>query len=249
MSNPSKNLLLIMGESTTGKSRSLKGLKNPDRVIYFNFEAGKALPFRSGFKELVLPDPVHMMSQLGALMQDPEKSDKYDTIVIDSANFMMDNYQAYHVDTAADTRAAWGDYAKFFQMLMQQYVPNLKQDVIMLAHTLTTYDDQGKKHTQVPIKGSLKNQGIEAFFSTTVATKRVDLIELEKYPDSPLRVITEKERLRGFKYVFQTDLTRETAHERIRSPEDMWDYSETFIDNDVQHVLDRLHQFYGEPQA
>ena len=35
--------------------------------------------------------------------------------------------------------------------------------------------------TSVPIKGALKNNGVEAYFSTVVAAKKVSISDLEKY--------------------------------------------------------------------
>jgi len=32
--------------------------------------------------------------------------------------------------------------------------------------------------------------------------------------------------------------------EKIRSPQDMWTKDETFIDNNIQYVLDRLSDYY-----
>lgn len=97
--------------------------------------------------------------------------------------------------------------------------------------------------TKVPVKGSLKNNGIEAYFSTVISTKKVSLKTLENY-QSALLNITEEEEMLGFKYCFQTKLTKETLQERIRSPIGMWSNAETYIDNNAQLVLDRLHDYY-----
>ena len=66
-----------------------------------------------------------------------------------------------------------------------------------------------------------------------------------------LKVADEKdkereEKLLEYKYVYQTKLTKDTVNERIRSPMRMWDTQETFIDNNLQHILDRLHEYYDE---
>ena len=243
------NLVLVMGESTTGKSMSLRNIPEGRNVLYLNFESGKKLPFpnKANFKEVVVMDPMQVFTLLDKIIADPDLQDKYTDIVFDSANYMMDMFESLHVLTSNDTRSAWGHYAKFWRTLMQQYVPRVKANVIMLAHTLTTYDGEGRPHTAVPIKGALKNQGIESWFSICIATKRVSLKELESYTDgNSLLNITPKEERLGFKYVFQTDLTRETVHERIRGPLDMWSEAETFIDNDITLVSDRLTSFYGE---
>jgi hypothetical protein len=57
--------------------------------------------------------------------------------------------------------------------------------------------------------------------------------------------ITPEEEALGFKYVFQTKLTKESVNERLRGPMGLWSTKETFIDNDVQLVLDRLQKFYS----
>jgi hypothetical protein len=96
----------------------------------------------------------------------------------------------------------------------------------------------------MPVQGSTKNVGLEAYFSLVIATKKVKIKELEKY-DNPLLVITEEERALGYKHVFQTRLTKETSAERLRGPMGMWAVNETYIDNNIQHVIDRLHKYYA----
>lgn len=122
--------------------------------------------------------------------------------------------------------------------------------VIMLAHTRTDLDEQTMSQvTAVPIKGSLKNEGLEAWFSTVVSTKVVSIKDLEGYKND-LLTITEEEAELGFKHVFQTRLTKKTIGERIRSPFGMFSKSQTYIDNDAQALLDYLNDYYntGETQ-
>ena len=68
--------------------------------------------------------------------------------------------------------------------------------------------------------------------------------DLKEYQND-LLVITPEEEALGFKYVFQTKLTKETVNERLRGPMGLWDTKETFIDNDMQKVFDRLHEYYN----
>ena len=99
--------------------------------------------------------------------------------------------------------------------------------------------------TSVPIKGSLKNNGIEAYFSTVVSTKKMALKELEKFTNSMLSYSDEEKEL-GYKHVFQTRITKNTTGERIRSPMGMFDKDQTYIDNDAQLLLDHLDSFYHQ---
>ena len=100
------------------------------------------------------------------------------------------------------------------------------------------------------------NQGIESFFTCVISTKKMSLEKLNvllknaKFEDdvkknkNKLYTLSEEEKAQGFKYVFQTRLTKETVNERIRSPMNMWDMKETFIDNNLQNVINRLHEYY-----
>lgn len=72
----------------------------------------------------------------------------------------------------------------------------------------------------------------------------MSLKDLEPYKNDMLH-ITEDEELLGFKYVYQTRLTKQTLGERIRSPMGMFSKEETFIDNDAQILLDHLEEYYN----
>ena len=68
------------------------------------------------------------------------------------------------------------------------------------------------------------------------------LVKLKDYK-SDLLNISEEEDL-GFKYVFQTRVTKDTVNTRIRSPMGLFDKSQTFMDNDCQILLDHLNNYY-----
>lgn len=235
-----KRLILISGKSASGKSASLRNLKDPEGVLFMNCEAGKDLPMQTKFAKMVVTDPY----QIWDAFDRAEQSDKYHTIVIDTITFMMDMFESVHVVNAADGRGAWGLYAQFWKTLLQDKVANSKKRVIMLAHTMDLLNDkEGVMETLVKVKGSTMNQGVEAYFSIIIGSKKLSLKKLEKYQNDHL-IITPEEEALGFKYVFQTQLTKETVNERIRSPMDLWSRNETFIDNDAQFVLDQLDEYY-----
>lgn len=234
------HLVLISGKSATGKSACLMGLENPEGVMYLNCENNKKLPFRSKFMELTVTDPL----QVYEAFEEAENMPDVHTIVVDTATYMMDMFESMYVLTAADTRAAWGDYAQFWKKLMQQYVANSTKNVIFLAHTSDVMNETDQvMESFVKFKGSIMNNGVESYFSTVISTKRVPLKELKEY-DNDMLEITEDDEAVGFKYVFQTKLTKKTTGERIRSSLGMWDRKETFIDNNAQHVVNRLREYY-----
>ena len=235
------NLILLCGKSATGKSASLMGLKNPEGVMYLNCEAGKKLPFRSRFKEYVVTDPLQINEAFAAAESMPEVH----TIVVDSLTYLMDMYESIYVVNAANTMKAWGDFAQYFKTMMQQFVARSTKNVIFIAHTKSDLNESEMvMETYVPVKGSVKNNGVESYFSTIIASKKVPLKTLKDYQSSLLTVTPEEEAL-GFKYVFQTKLTKDTVSERLRGPLGLFNTSETFTDNNMQLILDRLHQYYA----
>lgn len=243
-------LLLLVGKSTTGKSYSLKGLEEPERVAYLNCESGKQLPFPNKFKTQIITDPKgQLIAKNGILDMIAAHPDKFHTVVIDSLTFLMDMFETKYVKTAVNSQAAWGEFSDFFINLMNQKVPELIKvgvNVVIIAHVSDVLNDKElTMETLVPMKGAIGKKGVEAFFNDVVACKKIALDKLEGIYESPLLNITERERELGYKHVIQTRLTKDTVHERLRSPEDMWTKAETFIDDNLQTVLNRMNEFYG----
>ena len=235
------NLVLIAGKSSTGKSTSLMGLENPEGVMYLNCEAGKKLPFKAKFKQYVITDPLQVFEAFEAAENMPDVH----TIVIDTLTYLMDMYESLYVYNSANTQKAWGDFAQYYKALMQNYVAKSSKNVIFLAHTSDSLNEaEMTMETKVPVKGSIKNNGIESYFSVVISTKKVSLKALKDY-NSDLLTITPDEEALGFKYVFQTRLTKDTVGERMRGPLGLFETKETFIDNNAQLVLNRLHDYYA----
>lgn len=239
MSN--KYLLLLAGKSGTGKSAALRDLAPQEGVLYLNCEAGKELPFPNKFEKHTITDPL----QIYEAFTYAENTKRIHTIVIDSITFLMDMYESNYVLTAEDTMKAWSNFAQYFKKLMQYYVARSTKNIVATAHTLDKYNESDMvMETSVPIKGALKNQGIEAYFSTVLGCKKVTLDKLEGMR-SPLLTLSTREKLHEFKYVFQTEITKETINEKIRSPMGLFKEEEVYIDNNVQNVIQRLHTFYN----
>lgn len=242
MSQTNDNLVLLVGKAANGKSASLRNIKNPEGVLYLNCEAGKKLPFRSKFIERVITDPIkHIPQMFTAAESKPE----IHTIVVDSLTYLLDMYESKYVLTLANKMEGWSNFAQFFKYLMQDLVAKSTKNVIFTAHVKDDVTDEMVRETSVPVKGSLKNNGIESYFSCVIAAKKKKLTDLEEYKSSLLTITPQEEAL-GFKYVFQTMITKDTVNERLRGPMGLFASNETFIDNDMQLVLDRLHEYYGD---
>ena len=236
------HLVLLVGKSAAGKSASLMELEKPEGVWYGNCEAGKKLPFKAKFRQFTIVDPL----QIYELFEAAEQDDVCHTIVIDSLTYLLDMYESVYVLNSANTMKAWGDFAQYFKTLMQQYVAKSTKRVIFTAHTLDTMNESEMiMETKVPVKGALKNNGIESYFSVVIASKKVALKALKDYSSDLLNITPEQEAL-GFKYVFQTKLTKETVNERLRGPLGLFSTKETYIDNNIQGVLNRLEEYYAD---
>lgn len=235
------HLVLLCGKSATGKSASFMGLKNPEGVMYLNCEAGKRLPFRAKFKQYTITDPLQIYEAFDAA----EKMEDVHTIIVDSLTYLLDMYESMYVLNAANTMKAWGDFSQYYKNLMQQYVARSTKKIIFTAHTSDTLNEgEMIMETKVPVKGSLKNNGIESYFTVVIYSKKVQLKALADMK-SDLLTITPEEQALGFKYVFQTKITKESVNERLRGPLGLFDTKETFIDNNMQKVLDRLQEYYA----
>jgi hypothetical protein len=246
MTEMNDNLVLIGGESSGGKSASLRNLENPEGVMYLNCESNKKLPFPAKFQQFSITDPYQVYE---GFEHAATNQGNFHTIVIDTLTMLMDMFESIHVLPAKDTMKGWSNYQQYFKKLMQDYVAKSSCNIIILAHVQAILNESAMvMEKKVPIKGALKQNGIEAYFSTVVSARRIPINELEKY-ESPLLNITEEEEMLGFKHVYQTKLTKETVNERIRASMGMWDTKETFIDNDAQLLLNRLHEYYGSATA
>lgn len=242
MSNetPASQLVLVSGVSNTGKSASLINIRDQKDWLYMNTESGKHLPFQNNFNQGIITDPYQVHDSMEWAIGEPDIKG----IVIDSMTFLMDMFNTKYIYGAADGRAAWNDYQHFFKHIMQDLVPRFNRPVVIMAHTRTDIDERGNSMTSVPISGALKNVGVESYFSTVVSTKVVDLKELDNYKNDML-TITEDDEILGYKHVFQTRLTKKTIGERIRSPIGFFSANETYINNDVQLLLDYLSTKYS----
>lgn len=234
-------MILIGGVSGTGKSAALRNIRNQEKWVYLNAEAGKRLPFKNNFINVRIDEPYQVHQYIEDAIANP---DAVDGLILDSSTFLMDMFETQYVIGQHDTMKGWSNYAQFWKIMMQDKLVRFGKPVIIIAHVLEVYDEASlAMKRSVPIKGALKNQGVEAYFSTVVEATKIALKDLTDV-DPEMFHISEDEEDLGFKYVFQTRLTKETLGTRIRSPMGMFSKKQTYIDNDAQLLLDHLHKFY-----
>jgi hypothetical protein len=245
MAVESPKAILISGDSSAGKSSSLRNMRGHEGVLYLNLDGGKPLPFKNKFKRITIDDPYEIFTIIQKVLDNPGK---FHTIVIDTVSFMMDRFESVHVINSTNTMAQWGVYGQFFKTLMYDYVSKFDGHTIMLGHEKGELNEEtGRMQYSVPVKGAMKHNGLEAYFTTVISAKKATIKDIEKEAEEgKLLNISERDHHLGYKHVFQTRTTKATVGDRIRSPFDLFTDEETFIENDVQLVIDRLVEYYAD---
>ena len=233
--------LLVCGESGHGKSASLMGLADRDDVLYLNCEGGKPLPFKNNFTRKVITDPAQVYKFYDAVKNGNTGGKTFNIIVTDTLTFLMDQFESQYVLPAHDTMKGWSNYQEFAKNLMLKHVAESPAFSVFLAHVNVDISESGDRRAFVPVKGALKTKGLEAFFTTVVSATRIATKELT---ENDLLNITEDEEMLRMKHCFQTRVTRNTISDRIRSPMGLFSKDETYIDNDVSLVIQRLKEYY-----
>lgn len=245
------HLILLVGKSTAGKSYSLRNLRNPEGVLFLNCEAGKNLPFQSKFKEVIVTDPrVEITGEGSFLRQASNNPNKIHTVVIDSLTFLMQMYETKYAGEYSNSMRFWGDYGKFFTSLVNQEIPILLKvgiNVIIIAHSSDVLNEKEMvTEVKVKLKGSIMNTGVEAYFNDIIAAKVVPLDKLKEYQNDMLHLdqLEDEEIITEQKHVLQTKLTKDSRNDKLRSSPGLWKMNETYVDGDIQVVLDHLNKFY-----
>ena len=234
-----KHIVLIMGKPNCGKSTSLMNLTNQERVAYLNTDL-KQLPFKSKMLERYITNPNDVLQGIMDIEHHPD----IDMAVIDTLSFLMDAYEQQFVLTATNTQKAWQDYAKFYKSFIHA-IKSGSKDYAILAHAKDIMNESEMiLETKVPIKGSVGHTGAEADFTTILGAKKISVKEAKKW-ENPLLTITEEEEEDGIKYVFQTRIDKNSMGEKIRSQMGLWDRKEKYINNDINLVFKRLHEYYS----
>lgn len=240
-----KNVIMIMGLPSSGKTYSLKYLPNQDKWAYLNcdlkditFKSPKFLANKDVDDAMTLPQYIDLV----------ENTPEIEGAVIDTLTYFMNMFERQYVKTARDTQKMWGEYGDMYCEVMHKIKSGTKSYVV-LAHemdVMTTKGDGETIHeTKVPVKGAVGKRGVEGDFSIILRACRMPVQTLDKYPNDLLH-ITERERRKKVKYVFQTDITTDTLNHKIRVPEEMFREEELWIDNDMGQVITRIHAYNND---
>ncbi len=155
--------VLILGESGSGKSSSLRHFA-PDEVVIYNV-AGKPLPFRGGAKMMKADNPSYKQIY-NSLMKQQKK--RY---VIDDSQYLLCFELFDRSSEAGYTK--FTEMAKHFYDLIQTVIRKLSNDTIVyfLHHTEVV----GEKYKAKTIGKMLDEKlTVEGLFSIVLMAKNVD---------------------------------------------------------------------------
>lgn len=230
---------MVTGETNTGKTRSLKELCQRKGVFYANVDGNNKLPFKNNAFVYNMTDPKHIFS----IFEQFEANDEYHTFILDTVTFWFNHYVDTYQKQYKNGLAFWNDFGMDVRKLFVDVFKKSNKNVIVLAHVNKVYNEHSQEYEfKIPIKGSTKDIGIEAFVQNIVTTKTMNISKLEKYVN-PNLTFTPKEKELGVKYVYQLGKTKEFPNEKVRMPEDLFEGDPTYIDNNMALLIDALDNY------
>ena len=212
---------LILGESGTGKSTSLRNL-DPEHTFLIQM-VKKPLPFRSSdWKPVAEGGPVYVTDDSAKIVSAMNKTRK-EIIVIDDFQYLLANEFMRRVTDVAKGNEA---FAKYNEIARHAW------DVLMAASSLAD-------HKRVYI---LSHTSTDDFGKTKIKTigKLLD----EKIVMEGLVTIVLRTQVQNGNYLFST---RNSGADTVKSPLGLFD--DELIENDLAAVDAAIFNYYGLPQA
>lgn len=208
--------ILIMGESGSGKTTSLRTLP-PERTYYIDAD-GKGLSWK-GWREQYNAENKNYKrltdgEQILAAMMAVNESEQYDYLVIDTINGSMlasemDNIREKGYDKWVDLAEAGYKICRISNMLRDDLT------VIITGHAETVTTDDGYRKTRLKSNGrKLEKIVLESLFTTVLLTDYVN-----------------------GEYVFHTRLENSSC----KTP--MGAFEKDTISNDIQTVIKALEEY------
>jgi hypothetical protein len=234
-----KRIVLIVGEERTGKSRSLKTLRDPKTIAYANCDC-KDLTFKDDFSyHEQFTDPADLMDFIDAVEDDED----IETIIIDTITYLMRSFKIHHIDKAVDGRNGWGLLQKYYNALMLK-LKATHLNVIIIGHVYEYTDEStGAIKSKMDFQGSIARSPIGDFTTVLESKSHIVTKKLLKLANDTL-TFDELAMRDGIKYTFLTRRTKAYSQSLVRSADDLWKTDQLFIDNDIQIVIDRLEEYY-----
>ena len=158
------NIVLVIGDSGTGKSASLRNFK-PDEVLVINC-AGKPLPFKNHFEQIT-PTFEKLTKDVQKALATTDKK----VVIVDDAQYIMSfQYMRRIKENGWDK---WNDIQGDFFNIIQD-AKNLPKDVVVYFLSHLQRDDAG--HEKVKTMGKMLDEKItiEGLFTIVLKTAVTD---------------------------------------------------------------------------
>lgn len=222
--------ILIIGDSASGKSASIRNL--PTEETFIINVVGKDLPFKTkGYKSVTSnPNEGNVLETddfntiIKIITHISEKRPEIKTIVIDDVQYIYANEFMRRISEKGFDKFNEIGY-KIWAMGMK--MRDVRDDLIifMLSHSETTITQSGEKYIKAKTIGKLVDEKItlEGLFTVVL----MSTINVSK--DS------------GIKYGF---ITHGDGTSTVKSPIGM--FEEDFIDNDLNKVKTKYLEYYGD---
>lgn len=152
--------VLIMGESGTGKTYSIKNFKKGEALV-FSVEKGR-LPFKTDLEVVKNADYTDMGKEF--------KAPKYKTYIIDDSQYLLVNEM---FDRAKESGyAKWTDIAKRFRDVIHYINSKMPDDVLVYFLHHTEFDSTSGKTKAKTVGKLLDNQlTVEGCFDVVLMTQ------------------------------------------------------------------------------
>lgn len=254
MDTSNKLTVLIEGVSGSGKSSSFAEIpmELQKNVLFLNAE-GKELPFAHDFIEFKVTEPYQVHAAIQRIIDGKPFKHKTGEMImpkligLDSFTFLMDQFVAQYINTAEDTRGAWGDYASYIRKLMLELVAKLSIPFIATTHILQSDDMENmEKVSRAAIQGGIgKGNGLESYFTTVVYAKQMRMKDIESFiAEASMLTISDEERFDEKKHVFVTRPAKQHSGDRIKSPRGMFSTKDLYMDNSIPKLITHINNFY-----
>lgn len=254
METNNKLTILIEGVSGGGKSSSFQDIPvDVQKYVLFLNAEGKELPFAHNFCEFKINDPVQVIAALNRIIEGvPFKHKSGEEIhpkmvCLDSFTFLMDQFVSLYINTAEDTRGAWGNYANYIRTLMLEKVAKLRIPFVATTHILQSDDMENmEKVSRAAIQGGIgKGNGLESYFTTVVYAKQLRMKDVEPFfAEATMLTLTEEETFDEKKHVFVTRPAKQHSGDRIKSPRGMFGVKDLYMDNSIPKLITHINNFY-----
>ena len=238
-----QELYLIVGRPNSGKTFALQYLNDAETTVYLNCDR-KDLPHKCNYMvNADIHDPYDITVD-GGFLDEILGNTKVTTVILDTLTDLMGLFERKYIQTAHDSRKAWGDYGTFYGSLMDRLkLISMTKTVIVCAHVNTEMNSEsGSVEDDIPLSGKAKKRGAAADYTKILTAKMMSVTELDKYPNN-LLTITDQDREDNCKNVFMTRPFRGDGN-LSRGFNMLLERKHLYIDNNIDQLRNYIRSMY-----